>query len=82
MDCVLGLPMLKSGRNSIFMVLDRLFKMTYFMSYHKTNEATNIAYLFFREIAQLHSVNKSIISDCDVKFSLLFLKGFIGKVMN
>ena len=54
------------------MVLDRLSKMTHFISYHKSNEATNIANLFFREITQLHSVNKSIISDCDVKFLYYF----------
>jgi hypothetical protein len=71
-DFILGLPRLKSGRGSIFMVVDKFSKMTHFISCHKTNDATNIADLFFMEIVWFHRVPISIISYRNVKFISYF----------
>jgi hypothetical protein len=49
------------------MVVDRFSNMTYFISYHKTDDATSIADLFFKEIARLHMVPKRIVSNHNVK---------------
>ncbi|KAG8380917.1 hypothetical protein BUALT_Bualt06G0066500 [Buddleja alternifolia] len=62
MDFIDGLP-LSSGKDSIFVVVDRLSKYAHFLALRHPYSAIFVAQIFMDSIFRLHGMPKSIVSD-------------------
>jgi hypothetical protein len=58
-----------SPNNSIMVVVEKLIKDTHFLPVKTTHTTTNIAEIFMKEIARLHGIPRTIISDRDTNFT-------------
>jgi hypothetical protein len=75
MDFIIGLPRTSKQHDSIMVVVDKLTKAAHFIPLKTTHKATYVADIFLKEVACLHIIPKTILSDRDPKFTLNFWKG-------
>jgi hypothetical protein len=77
MDFITKLPRTTKKHDPIMVVVDKLTKVSHFILVKFTHKATNIVDIYMREIAKLHGVPKTIVSDKDPKFTLTFCNGLL-----
>jgi hypothetical protein len=71
---MLGLPHTIKKHDSIFVVVDRFFKMIHFIPCTKTIDASRVVELYFDKIVKLYGLFQTTASDRDVIFMSYFLK--------
>lgn len=80
MDFIVGLPKIRQGYGSIYVVVDKFRKMGLFITCKTTNDASHIAYFFLKEVARIHGLPLSIVLDRDVKFMSHFWKTLCSRL--
>jgi len=73
MDFATGLPECE-GYDAIWVVVDRLSKMRYFVPCRTTVDARGLAEMFLKDVVRLHGLPKTIISDRGPQFAAVFWK--------
>jgi hypothetical protein len=68
MDFVVDLPRSPRGKDAIWVIIDRLTKVAYFIPMKQTSSDADLVSLYIKEVVRLYGVPKSIVSDQDSKF--------------
>ncbi|GJV22412.1 putative reverse transcriptase domain-containing protein, partial [Tanacetum coccineum] len=69
MDFITKLPRLKSGHDTIWVIVDRLTKSAHFLAIREDYSTERLARIYIDEIVARHGVPVSIISDRDRRFT-------------
>jgi hypothetical protein len=72
MDFIVGLPWTPAGYDSIWVIVDRLTKVSQFIPVKTTHSGARLAELYMSRIVCLHGVPKRIISDQGTQFTSRF----------
>lgn len=74
MNFIVDIPCTLSGHDSIWITMDRLTKLTYFLPIKTTYKVIHLVSLFIAKIIQLHGVSASIVFKRDLKLNSRFWK--------
>ncbi|KAK8936941.1 hypothetical protein KSP39_PZI012585 [Platanthera zijinensis] len=69
MDFMHGLPRSQKGNDAIWVIVDRLTKVSHFIPHRKDDSVDKLAKLYVDNIVRLHGVPRSIVSDRDGRFT-------------
>jgi len=79
MDFIKGLPRTSKKHHSIMVMVERLSKVSHFITMKSINLGSEVAQIFIKEIVRLHGVPKKIISYKYANFTYRFWKElFLG----
>ena len=76
MDFVTSLPRTRHQHNSIWVIINRMTKLSYFLLVHTSYSTEDYAKLYIKELIRLHDIPLSIISDRGIQFTSYFWKAF------
>ena len=76
MDFVTHLPRTMRRHDAVWVIVDRLLKLTHFLAMWMIFTLEELCRMYLREIVRLHGVPMSIVSDRDPRFTTHFWKSF------
>jgi transposase InsO family protein len=74
MDFIVGLPNTSRRHDLIWVIMDRLTKVTHFLPVHTTDKAQKYAEMYIDRIVCLHRLPRTIVSDRGAPFVARFLE--------
>jgi IS30 family transposase len=75
MDFITGLTRMNKKHDSIMVVVEKFTKAAHFVLVKTMHKMANIAEIFMKEIARLHGISRTIVSDRDTHFTSNFWRG-------
>jgi hypothetical protein len=75
MDFITKLPRTSKKHDAIMVVVEKITKASHFIPMKVTHKETNVFDIYMREVARLHGIPKTIMSNRDTKFTSKFWKG-------
>jgi hypothetical protein len=72
MDFITGFPRKRKQHDSIMVVMENITKVAHFIPLKTTHKVADVANIFLKEVARLHGIPKTILSDRDPKFTWNF----------
>jgi hypothetical protein len=78
MNFIVGLPRIQAAYDSIWVIVDRLMKVTHFIPVKTTYSGAKLAELYMSRIVCLHGVPKKIVLDQGSQFTSKFGRSFMS----
>lgn len=80
MDLIVSLPRTAAGYTAIVVFVDRLSKMVRLSPCTDDVSAEQLADMFVAQVVANHGVPRSVVTDCDVRFTCKFWKAFVAQL--